>query len=222
MFKFADNHHVLGGNFLRKFLIMLVPLVEWARRELEEKADEILDKDRRNYPTLPGIYYFDILSEDQLRTRADREKLTKIGNFQVYPSRGLYHRAWNPLANTRPTHRRRYSLTQDPWRQASWEHVDSGGALQAWFPSALREEVTSGFHLATWFTRDPAGVTPAGQNYYYHLSSQQRCHIRSIMKAIPVDKPLAREAVKTQVAGHYGIPRWVIARCVVNNGNNDI
>lgn len=196
---------------------MLVPLAEWARRELEEKADDILDADRHNYPTLPGIYYFDILSNDQLMRRADREVVTRTGNFQVFRP-GCYHRAWNPLINTRPSKQRQYSLIADPWRQFSWESAGgTGGSLQTWFPSALREEITSGFHLDMWLTRDPAGVTPAGQNYYYHLDRQQRCHIRSIMKAIPATKPLAREAVKTQVAKHYGIPRWVIARCVVNN-----
>jgi hypothetical protein len=202
---------------------MLVPLAEWARRELEEQADEILDKDRRNYPTIPGIYYFDILSHDQLERRVEREMLTKSGNFQVYLKPGCYQRTWNPLANTRPSRQRQYSLIADPWRQFSWESVGhSGGALQAWFPDARREEVTSGCHMDTWFTRDPMGVTPAGQNYYYHLDRQQRCRIRAIMKAIPVTKPLAREAVKMHLARHYGIPWWVVIRCVVNNHSNDI
>lgn len=201
---------------------MLVPLAEWARRELEDQADEILAKDRRNYTTIPGLYYFDILSKDQLMMRDTREMLTAQGYFDVGLKPGCYHRAWNPLAGTRPTKQQQYSFYADPWRQFSWESVGgSGGSLQVRLPNALREEVTSGCWFDTWLVRDPAGVTPPGQNYYYHLNSQQRCRIRSIMKAIPTHKPLARDAVRLVISRHYGIPVWVVAR-VANNHKNDV
>lgn len=201
---------------------MLVPLAEWARREIEEQADEILAKDRRSYKPGHSTHYFGILSEDQLQLRNQREMLTKTGRFEVL-NPGIYHRAWNPLADTRPSRRRQYSLYADPWRQFSYESAGStGGNFQAWNPSVLREEVTSGMYFDTWFVRDPVGVTPAGQNYHYHLTIQQRCRIRSIMKSIPVNKPLVREALKDQLGRHYGIPRWVVTRCVVNNHNNDV
>lgn len=192
---------------------MLVPLAQWARRELEEQADNILAKDKRNcYGNNHSADYFGILSEDQLELRDYREMLTVTGRFEWEGKPGVYGRAWNPLANTRPTKQRQYSRAQDPWRQFSYESVDMGGNFQAWFPSARREEITSGSFFETWYVRDPAGATSPGQNYFYHLSRGQRCRIRETMKAIPTTKPLAREAVKAVICRQYGIPVWVIAR----------
>jgi hypothetical protein len=190
---------------------MLVPLAEWARREVEEQADEFLAADRINYTTTMGAYYFNILSESQLEMRREREMLTKSGRFDVAHKPGCYHRAWNLLANTRPTKQRQYSMPQDPWHQHQWDGYESG-PMHSWLPSSRREEVTSGENSTIWPTHDPAGATPPGQNYYHHLTRGQRSRIRAIMKAIPSTKPKAREAVKKSMSEHYGAPTWVIAR----------
>lgn len=181
---------------------------------MEQQADELLEKDRRFYTTSMGAYYFDILSEDQLYRRDEREMLTTTGNFDVALRPGCYYRAYNPRMGKRPCKARQFSLAQDPWRQHAYEFNGESGLASAWLPLARREEVTDGENWTIWPIRDPAGAIPTGQNYYHHLSAQQRCRIRSVLKAIPSTSPRAREAVKAVIAHQYGIPTWVVTRCL--------
>ncbi|QDH91806.1 hypothetical protein SEA_PHRAPPUCCINO_131 [Mycobacterium phage Phrappuccino] len=68
--------------------------VDWS---LEEQADAILSKDRGDARSS------DYLSQDQLDLRARREISNQLGVADAALMRGMYRRAHNPLAGTRPT-----------------------------------------------------------------------------------------------------------------------
>lgn len=192
---------------------VLVPTGVRERDGLEEMADKWLEADReivrRTDKSVGAVY--GILSPDQWELREYREVLTKRGEFDEGIHSGNFRRVHVHL-DCRPTCRRRLSLRQDPWRQDVFES-GHGGVISAWFPSSRREEIVSGQHYETIWPRDVAGIVIPRQGFYHHLDRFQRCRIRATM--CKVSGARAREVVMFVLAHHYGVPPWVIIRCVV-------
>lgn len=114
--------------------------------ELEEQATAILKADRALQGNALNAKK-DWLSPDQLLLRTNREVYS---GHEIDPliESGMYRRAFNPLARTRPTRRGRYSLAQDPWRQDGFDSFGWDGAV---LPSYSRPDrmVEGGEHY-TW------------------------------------------------------------------------
>lgn len=183
------------------------------RAGLEEMANKWLEADReivrRTDKTIGTVH--GILSPDQWELREERELLTNRGEFDQGTQPGVFGRSY-VQRRLRPTTTRRYSLRQDPWRQDAYESMN-GSHIGAWLPMAWREEVTGGQHYETIWPRDVAGVISLRQGFYHHLDRFQRCRIRATMCKISGAR--AREVVMFVLAHHYGVPPWVITRCVV-------
>jgi len=73
----------------------LLPLKSGVDYQLEQIANELLTQDRSRGNV-------DWLSEDQLELRARREIGNHIGLADAALIAGMYRRAYNPLAGTRP------------------------------------------------------------------------------------------------------------------------
>jgi hypothetical protein len=186
------------------------------RADLEDMADKWLLADREQTRTKnPGGQHLvhGILSSGQWELREWREVLMKTGELGSIIQNGLYRRVWAGFDH-RPTSRRRYSLRQDPWRQDLYDSGSGPGAAGNWIPSALREEVTSGQHYLSITPRDPAWPVDPRQGYYHHLDRLQRSRIRAMMCKVS-GHARAREVVMFVLAQKYGVPPWVITRCVV-------
>jgi hypothetical protein len=185
------------------------------RADLEEMADKWLLADReKTRAKQPGGQYavHGILSTGQWELRERRELLTNRGEFDQETQPGVFGRA-HVRRRPRPTTIRRFSLRQDPWRQDAYESMN-GSHIGAVLPMAWREEVTGGQHYVSIAPRDPAWPVDPRQGYYHHLDRLQRSRIRAMMRKVSANMR-AREVVMFVLAEHYGVPPWVITRCVV-------
>jgi hypothetical protein len=193
---------------------VLVPTGVRERADLEEMADKWLLADReqmrRTDKTIGAVH--GILSPDQWELRERRELLTNRGEFDQGTQSGVFTRSYVPR-RLRPTTARRFSLRQDPWRQDAYESMN-GSYIGAVLPMAWREEVTSGQHYVSITPRDPAWPVDPRQGYYHHLDRLQRSRIRAMMCKVS-GHARAREVVMFVLAQKYGVPPWVITRCVV-------
>lgn len=91
----------------------------------------------------------DWLSDEQLELRRSREVQSVSGaRIDRLIFSGIYRRAYNPLAGTRPTRQGRFGRRQDPWRQDAFEAF---GWTDAFIPSWSRADrmVEGGEHY-TW------------------------------------------------------------------------
>jgi len=166
-------------------------------RELEEAADELLAADRADGPKAIGAIY-GILLPDQLALRAEREVLVDPSTFSTLESGGLYRRAYNPLFGKRPV-------------RLNDRHVYGNPD----FDNRVGSRIRSGWSEdLLWPQRDPAGVVHPRDGYYWHLDRFQRSRIRAIMRKIPPDRQDARRVLKVLLGLKYGVPDWVIARCL--------
>lgn len=100
----------------------------------------------------------DWFNEEQLELRRSREVQSSHPIDRLFYS-GIYRRAYNPLAGTRPTRRGRLSHAQDPWRQDTYEVLDWDGGSR---PTYQDDLVEGGQHY-TWDImlphRIPGGVS---------------------------------------------------------------
>lgn len=175
---------------------------------LECYADDILWADRVAARRVLGhsMVMYGILSEDQEELRRKREVASLPNHIDLNARPGLYTRAYNPLAGTRPTTARRFSVSQDPWRQDIYEHLDYVGGFV--IPNWSREEITSGEHAPRpGVDRDRWWPTLTGAARHADLDRYQRCRIRARMRRA-VDKP----AVRYVIAAQYGVDPTVIVR----------
>lgn len=110
----------------------LLPLLPgpW-QSDLDNEATDLLTADRALQGKAINAKK-DWLSPDQLAERRDREVMSNHPIDRLIES-GLYRRAHNPLAGTRPTGRSRFSLRDDPWRQDFYE--STGLAVGVFIPS---------------------------------------------------------------------------------------
>jgi hypothetical protein len=84
---------------------------------LEESAYQMLLADRRLQQSPHHADKHGWLTCEQIELRQNREVLVPTGVPDAAVVRGIYRRAWNPMAGKRPVSRRRLSLRQDPWGQ---------------------------------------------------------------------------------------------------------
>ena len=127
---------------------MVLELRCGADQDLEEAATNLLMADRaEDGGRKPG----DWLSLEQLKMREGREVLNIIGTVGEYLRyRGLmYHRAYNPHLNNRPTIKDLNRPGMDPWNQLAWENVGNVWFKAGWWKPYYRgEEMDDGsrFH----------------------------------------------------------------------------
>lgn len=188
--------------------------------DLEAEADEILAADRKTYrDATKGLrgadqtVVYGILTDEQLQLRAHHEVLAIRGTVDGAHMSGLFRRAWNPLANTRPTCRRRFSLDQDPWRQDYYEFSDDDVA-GTWLPTVTRDVVLDGQHYIPWFTRDPAWPRFGDARDVGNLNLLQRTRIRAALRRVPRHRPELYWLLRDVLAAQYEVPSWIISRIV--------
>lgn len=164
---------------------------------LEAEADKFLHADRMKARVTDrkqqGTVY-DILSPEQLKLRAQKEVLTP--NIGTVVNHGVYRREYNPLFGRRPKRR------SDPYDKPEYD---------ARIPTTTTPYSQLGWEL--YSPRDPAGVVLPRDGYYWHLDRYQRSRIRSLMRRVASD-PKAKHVVRHYLADHYGVPTWVISRCL--------
>lgn len=187
---------------------------------LETEADLILAADRKTYrDTTKGVrgvgqmLVHGILTDEQLQLR-DRHEVYAIGRRSVVDGahgRGIYRRAHNPLANSRPTCRRRFSHAQDPWRQDYYEFSDDDVA-STWNPSARREEVIGGQNYVSMSPRDPAWAYYGTDRDLGDLPWWQFNKIHHAMARVPRRNLFLRRLLREVLAVQYDVPTWMIAR----------
>jgi hypothetical protein len=79
----------------------LLPLKDGVNYKIEEEANKLLAQSRRGVTALSAKQ--DYLSEDQLRLRYQREIFNSHGVCDESLVCGLFRRAHNPLAGSRPS-----------------------------------------------------------------------------------------------------------------------
>lgn len=161
-------------------------------RELEFEADKILSWDKSR-AEVKSTDWYGILSPDQVRARLDREVYNQNGFPEPAIEEGLYRRAYNPLFGKRPKGRR-------TWPDLEYDARVGIAGNHRGYPD--------------YTPRDPAGVVLPRDGYYWHLDRYQRSRIRSVMRKLPPHRQDARKVVKAILAEKYGVPTWVIARCL--------
>lgn len=83
---------------------MLGRIISGVDNDLEAQADEILRQGRSGVTKLSEKKFY--FTEDQLQLRQNREVLNSNGFPDPHIVRGLYNRAYNPIAGRRPARRR--------------------------------------------------------------------------------------------------------------------
>lgn len=135
----------------------LLPLLpgSW-QDDLERWATDILRADRALHGGACSAKR-DWFTPEQWALRTDREVYSGTGVIDRLVVSGLYRRAYNPLAGTRPTRRGRLSHAQDPWRQDTYEFI---GWAESFTPSWSRPDglVEGGGHYG-WDIMWPRRVT---------------------------------------------------------------
>lgn len=154
--------------------------------ELENQGTEILKADRA-LRRLGLNDKKDWLTEDQLALRTTREvQSARPTDIDRLLYTGLYRRAYNPLAGTRPTRRGRYSRAQDPWQQDSYETFEWLGVL----PSYSR----------------PDRLVEGGEHYTWDIMLPQRCGVSAHPVALQqrysfrMENPPTPEQVRQRLA----------------------
>lgn len=163
--------------------------------KLETEADIWLENDKAATGGHNHGCWFGILSPAQLELRAQREIPTP--NLGTMVNHGIYGRAYNPRMGQRPDRWDNANPYDKPIFEKRVSNIRSG-----WSAELL------------WPKRDPAGQVLPRDGYYWHLDRFQRSRIRAIMAKLPAHRQDARRVVKAILGVKYGVPDFVIARCL--------